>query len=346
MLKKIDWESQIGRRLRLRDLHVLFTVAQRGSMAKAAAQLGVSTPTVSEIIADLEHGLGVRLLDRNAKGVEPTKYGDALLKRTRIVFDELKQSIKDIEFLADPTTGEIRIASPQGIAFTVIPHVFEWFLKKYPRVVLHFDEVSGPFATRDFQELRDRKYDLVLERISPLQAEKPVADDLNIETLFDDHLVIAAGVHNRWVARRRKIDLAELVDEPWIMQGPQTWNYRNLSDACRARGLAMPRASLVTLSMSVITHFLANDQFIAAMPRSVAHFSLLKVLQVELPVRPWPVTVVTLKNRTLSPAVERFIACARDFTRSLREGRPVPKRHPTRNPRVSRRARPDQPAVR
>ena len=179
MLKKIDWDNQIGRRLRLRDLHVLFTVAQRGSMAKAAAQLGVSTPTVSEVIADLEHGLGVRLLDRNPKGVEPTKYGDALLKRTRIVFDELKQSIKDIEFLADPTTGEIRIASPQGIAFTVIPHIFEWFLKKYPRVVLHFDEVSGPFATRDFQELRDRKYDLILERISPLQAEKPLADDLN-----------------------------------------------------------------------------------------------------------------------------------------------------------------------
>src|SRR5439155_13750804 len=112
MLKKIDWDSQIGRRLRLRDLHVFFTVAQRGSMAKAAAQLGVSTPTVSEVIADLEHGLGVRLLDRSPKGVEPTTYGDALLKRTLVVFDELKQSIRDIEFLADPTTGEIRIACP------------------------------------------------------------------------------------------------------------------------------------------------------------------------------------------------------------------------------------------
>src|SRR5215467_4034956 len=112
MLRKIDWESQIGRRLRLRDLHVFFTVAQRGSMAKAAAQLGVSTPTVSEVIADLEHGLGVRLLDRSPKGVEPTRYGEALLKRTLTVFDELKQSIKDIEYLADPTAGEIRIASP------------------------------------------------------------------------------------------------------------------------------------------------------------------------------------------------------------------------------------------
>ena len=90
MLRKIDWDNQIGHRLRLRDLHVFFTVVQDGSMSKAAARIGISTPTVSEVIAGLEHGLGVRLFDRGPKGVEPTRYGDALLKRALIVFDELK----------------------------------------------------------------------------------------------------------------------------------------------------------------------------------------------------------------------------------------------------------------
>ena len=61
MLHKIDWESQIGRRLRLRDLHVFSMVVECGSMAKAARQLGVSQPAVSEVIVDLEHALGVRL---------------------------------------------------------------------------------------------------------------------------------------------------------------------------------------------------------------------------------------------------------------------------------------------
>jgi DNA-binding transcriptional LysR family regulator len=106
MLRKIDWESQIGRRLKLRDLHVFQTVVQRGSMAKAAQQLGVSQPAVSEVIANLEHGLGVRLVDRSARGIEPTIYGATLLKRSVVAFDELKQSIKDIEFLSDPTAGE------------------------------------------------------------------------------------------------------------------------------------------------------------------------------------------------------------------------------------------------
>jgi len=325
MLKKIDWEHQISRRLKLRDLHVFFTVAQCGSMAAAAVQLGVSTPTVSEVVANLEHGIGVRLFDRSPKGVEPTTYGQALLKRTLVVFDELKQGIRDIEYLEDPTSGEVRIASPLAIAFTVIPHVFELFSKRYPKVLLHFDEVASASATRDFRDLRDRKYDLILGRGRP-PAEASSAGDLMIEPLFDDQLVIAAGAQNKWVARRRRIDLEELVDEPWIMQAPHSWNYRILSEACRVRGIAMPRASLVTLSMSVITHFLDGGQYITAMPRSVAYFKSLKVLPVDLPPRPWPVNIVTLKNRTLSPVVERFVECARDFTRPMREGRLPPKR--------------------
>jgi len=90
MPRIIDADSQIGRRLKLRDLHLFFTVIQRGSMAKAAAHLGISQPAVSEVIADLEHTLGVRLFDRNPQGVEPTRYGQALLKRGLAAFDELK----------------------------------------------------------------------------------------------------------------------------------------------------------------------------------------------------------------------------------------------------------------
>jgi DNA-binding transcriptional LysR family regulator len=142
MLRKIDWESQIGRRFRFRDLYVFFTVAQLGSMARAAAQLGVSPPTISEVIADLEHGLGVQLLDRSPRGVEPTAYGAAILKRGLAAFDELRQGIKDIEFLADPTSGELRIGCPEAIA-AILPPILEdfslgirawscWWIKSVP----------------------------------------------------------------------------------------------------------------------------------------------------------------------------------------------------------------------
>jgi DNA-binding transcriptional LysR family regulator len=331
MLRKIDWESQIGRRLRLRDLHVFFMVAEHGSMAKAAAQLGVSQPAVSEVIADLEHALGVRLLDRSRQGVEPTMFGKAVLKRSAAVFDELKQTVKDIESLADPTTGEIRISCPVAIASTVIPSVIERFAEKYPRVAVHFDEVASVASARNFPELRERKHDLILTRIRSLQVDEALADDLKTEVLFDDQMVIAAGAASKW-ASRRKIDLAELVDEPWIMQGTHTWNHQRLTEAFQARGLDMPKTSLITTSMPIITHFLAKGQCIAAIPRSVVRLNSLRILPVDLPVRPWPVAIVTLKNRTQSPVVERFIECAREVAQSMGGGpRGQPARRPSSN---------------
>ena len=103
MQKSVDWDARIGRRVRLRELHILLIVVQSGSMAKAAEHLGISQPAVSEAIADLEAALNVRLLDRSRRGVEPTAYGGALLKYGRAAFDELRQGIKEIEFLSDPT---------------------------------------------------------------------------------------------------------------------------------------------------------------------------------------------------------------------------------------------------
>src|SRR5437762_431449 len=140
MPSKIDWESQIGRRLKLRDLHVFLTIVQRGSMAKAAQQLGVSQPSVSEVVADLEHALGVRLLDRHSQGVEPTMYGGTLVRRSIAVFDELKQTVRDIEFMSSPTSGEVRIGCQESIAAAILPSVIHRFSQSYPRVVLHVEQ--------------------------------------------------------------------------------------------------------------------------------------------------------------------------------------------------------------
>ena len=105
----MQWDERIGRRLKLRDVNILLAVVQWGGMAKAARRLAVSQPVVSKAIADLEQALGVRLLDRDRHGVEPTPYGRALLDHGLAAFDELKQAVKKIESLADPTVGEVRV---------------------------------------------------------------------------------------------------------------------------------------------------------------------------------------------------------------------------------------------
>jgi DNA-binding transcriptional LysR family regulator len=307
MSKILDWDSRIGRRLRLRDLHVFFTVVQTGSLAKAAATLRVSQPAVSQLIIDLEHAVGAKLFDRSSRGVVPTIYGRALLSRGRAAFDELRQGIQEIEFLADPAVGEMKVGCQEAIAAILSP-VIESFLRKYPHIVLDiYEEEFDRFAAR----LRDRTLDFVLQRLrDPVRAKDPFFDDLSVEVLFDDHMVVAAGRHSAW-ARRRKIELHELINEAWILAPPDTTNYRVITGAFAKLGLAEPRIALKTLSTHLRANMVASGNFIAPFPHSVFAFYAerfsLKALPVALPTRAWPVAILTLKNRTLNPIVELFL---------------------------------------
>jgi DNA-binding transcriptional LysR family regulator len=315
MLRKIDWESQIGRRLRLRDLHVFSTVVQRGSMAKAAQHLGVSQPAISEVIADLEHALGVKLLDRSAQGVEPTIYGDALLKRSVAVFDELKQSIRDIEFLSDATTGEVRIGCMEAPWFTLLPDVIRRFSQQYPRIQVHTDLIDH---SEVFRALRERRYDCVL---IPKRPQYTAADDLTVESLYDDAQIVAAWARSKW-ARRRKIDLAELIEEPWILTGPTAWSRPMTEEIFAAAGLSRPNPRIATNSIILRARLIAGSPYLGLFMTSVlrrltADNYALTALPVDLHANSQSIAIVTLKNRTLSPVVERFLICVREVAASL-----------------------------
>src|SRR4051794_39793489 len=193
--KNIAWDDHIGRRIKLRDLRVFLAVAQCGSMAKAASQFRVSHPAVSQVIADLEHAVGVSLLDRGSRGVEPTVYGRALLKRARAVFDELRQGFTDIEFLNDPTSGEVRIGCSEVFSATIVPPIVHRFCQAQPRAVVYVNDVP---PAQEQLALHDRKDDLILGRWVRSPPAHIRGDDLNVEVLFYDELVIVAGAHSAW----------------------------------------------------------------------------------------------------------------------------------------------------
>jgi DNA-binding transcriptional LysR family regulator len=151
----MQWSERIGRRLKLRDLHILLAVVQHRSMAKAASELAISQPAISKAIADLEHTIGLRLLDRSRLGIEATEYGRALVRRAIAIFDELKQGVKELEYLADPAVGELRIGTSESMAAGILPVILHQFSRRYPRVRVHVAQVV--FAPTQYRELRDRK---------------------------------------------------------------------------------------------------------------------------------------------------------------------------------------------
>jgi DNA-binding transcriptional LysR family regulator len=305
--------DRIGNRMKLQDLHVLMTVVQAGSMGKAAQILNTTQPNISRSIGELEQALGVRLLDRHRQGIEPTEYGHALLDCGVAVFDDLRQGVKNIAFLADPTAGELRIGTTTFLAASFVSALVDRLSRRYPRIVFHL--VTGYTETLH-RELAERNVDLLI-----IRGSGPIADPrYDFEFLFDDSYVVVAGPQNQWV-RRRRIEIAELVNELWVLPPPDSVIGSIVTDAFRASGLDYPRVSVVTDCPHMRISLLATGRFVTIFPASAFRFltkrSELKVLPVELPMARRPNGIVTLKNRALSPVAQIFIGCAREVAKPL-----------------------------
>lgn len=305
--------DRIGSRMKLQDLHVLMTAVQAGSMGKAAQRLNTTQPNVSRSIAELEHTLGVRLLDRHRQGVEPTEYGRALLDCGVAVFDDLRQGVKNIESLADPTAGEVRIGSTALLAASFVSALVDRLTRRYPRIVFHL--VTGYMETLQ-AELITRNVDLLI-----LRSPGTLADErLNFDFLFDDSYVVVVGAQNQWVGRRR-IEIADLVDELWVLPPPESVIGTIFREAFRASGRDYPRITMITESPHMRISLLATGRFVTIFPASALRFlarrSELKILPVELPMARRPNGIVTLKNRALSPVAKLFIDCAREVAKPL-----------------------------
>jgi DNA-binding transcriptional LysR family regulator len=255
--------DRIGRRIKLQDLHVLMTVVQARSMGKAAQLLNTTQPNVSRTIAELEHALGVRLLDRNRQGVEPTDYGRAFLDGSIAVFDELRQAVKSIEYLADPTSGEVRIGCQPFLAGSFVSTIIN-LSRRYPRMVFHVLDTDARTLDR---ELHERNLDFFIAR----RYRTPADESLGFEALYDDPLVIAAGRRNP-LLRRRGVKLAELVNEPWALPAKENAFGAIIAEAFRVNGLEYPRITVVTGHNELRESLLATGRFLTIFAKSLFGF--------------------------------------------------------------------------
>ena len=307
----------VEHRLKLQHLNVAMAVAQWGSMGKAAKQLAVSQPVVSKAIADLEHLLGVRLFDRSPQGVEPTLYCRALLKRSVAIFDDVRTSIEEIRFLANPVAGELRIGSTEPLLAGLVTATMERLWQKHPGIALR--ALQADSATLINRDLAERRIELAVIPVTTLPLPR---DDLEATLLFHDFWHVVAGARSPW-GRRKKIELAELTGEFWCATPFETAIGSLLIGAFRAKGLAPPRLTVSSvMSPLVVARLLENDRFIAVISDSLLKFFYanrlsIKRLPVDLQSPSFGVAVVTLRGRTVSPVAQLFTEYAKGVAAQL-----------------------------
>jgi DNA-binding transcriptional LysR family regulator len=309
----MKWTDRIGRRVKLRDLHIALAVAEAGSMTRAAEELAVSYPVVSKTISELERTLGVKLFDRSISGVEPTHYGRAFLKSGVAVFDEMRKGLQQIESIKQPDAGELRIGSSIVTDAGLLPAIIERFSQEYPRAALHV--LHEDIAVQQYDNLRDRKAELVFGRLPATMTEP----DLVAETLFDEPMMVAAGSESRW-AKRRNATLADLIGEPWVLAQPGSLARSLHEETFRRSGVEPPSATVVTVSLHLYMRLIETGRWLGLVPASVLRFGgkgmRLKVLPVKAVSPPAPVGFITVKDRSLTPLAERFVECTHQIVNS------------------------------
>jgi DNA-binding transcriptional LysR family regulator len=222
-------------------------------------------------------------------------YGGALLKRSIAAFDELKQSIRDIEFPSDQTVGEVRISAPQILTRGFVATAIDRLTRRYPRIVCHLA------AGGDYRALEEREVDLAIEHL----AMSPIAPDrMEAEILYNPARFVVAAKSNPW-SRRRKVRLADLMNEPWALQPPDSPIAAADADAFRAAGLELPAATIVAEGAYARLALVAEGRFLTIASETTLRFAgrdmPITALPTDLPQIRNSVAIVTLKNRTLTP---------------------------------------------
>ena len=305
---------QLVRRLKLRDLETLTAVAKTGGLRKASGVLHLSQPAVSRALAELESSLGFRLLVRSRKGVELTQYGHALVRCAATVFDELHEGVREMQRIAEPDSGQIRIACSETINAGLVAAALDRMQRQHPRVSFRVDSGDTPLLLSHF----------LLGRLSDVAITRPygavIDPEIRAEPLYREQLQVVAGRDSRW-AKRRKLALAELAGEAWILSPNEATGDSPIVAAFRDAGLRLPAATMLTGSLNVRYTLLATGRFVTVMPRSTLRFvaarAALKVLPIEIGKWEMPTMILTLANRNPSPVVETFLDIVRELCRPL-----------------------------
>lgn len=304
----MQWDDRIGRRLSLRDLSILSATVEAGSMAKAASLLGISQPAISKTIAAIERTMAVQIVKRSSRGIVPTEYGQALLARNHAAFQELKLGLRELVSISEAHTGDLRIAANEVALFGIVGTVIDRLYARSSGIAVTV--LPAYTLAEQIRELEQGNVELV---IGWLASSLP-GNHFETFELFEDTLVVVAGPNNPW-RRRRQIELAELIQEPWTFPPAESVSEKSVREVFEASGVELPKAVVSAPSIHIHTRLVIESDFLSLLPRSVVgSINKMSALPVKLKGGEQSIGIITLKHRALSPIAKIFIEYARSYS--------------------------------
>lgn len=288
-----------------RQISLVNSLAECRNMRLAAMAMHTTQPTVSLLLQQLESRLGVKLFERLSRGLEPTIYGDVLIRYARSVVHDFEHAQAEISELSKGASGFVRIGSVAGSVPLFLTRKLIAFKEESPRVRISVDvETSDTLIPK----LLQGDLDLVLGRLPDHLGNRDLAIDHFDEG--EQMSVIARPGHR--LARKKSIRLTDLFELTWILHPIGSPMRLRIETALKKTRATSTLDIVETTSILLTTSMIQASDMISVVPRDVArHYAdhgMVTILPVKLPVSMVNLGIITRKSKVLSPAVTRFLA--------------------------------------
>jgi len=309
-------------RLKTRQIVLLAHLDEERSVLRAAEAAGMTQPAASKLLGELEDALGVRLFERHARGVQPTWYGEILVRHARSVLAELSRAQEEIAALKSGLAGKVSIGTVVTPGTGLVPMAVAMLKQKHPRIVVGIELDHSDVLVR---RLLEGELDMAVARISDL----PGANELGFEPLEDEPQSVIARARHPY-ARRRNLDVKDLAQLGWILPPVGTVLRERLHAMFRERGLDLPKDVVETSSLLVVITLLSITDMVVSLPREAVEpyckAGVLTVLPIDLDVRMGAFGIVTRRERRLSPSAETMLAVLREAAARVYSAKPIARR--------------------
>jgi DNA-binding transcriptional LysR family regulator len=300
-------------RLKTRQIVLLLQLYDQRSVLRAAQLAGMTQPAASKMLGELEESLGVKLFERHARGVQPTWYGEILVRHARSAMVEMDRAHEEIMALKSGLSGQASIGTVMNPGTHLIPSVIATIKESHPHILISVEmDISRPLVAK----LLEGHLDFVVGRI--LDSEG--AGSLNFEPLSDEpHSIIAGAAHP--FAGKKGLALKDLHELGWILQGSGSVLRSRFNAMLHEQGLGHPKNVVETFALPVTLALLQITNMIAVLPdQAVLPYctaGLVTILPVELGVKMDAFGIITRRDHLLSPGAEVVLKALRETAARL-----------------------------
>lgn len=290
-----------GARVKLQHFREVVAIERCGSIRGAARELQVGQPALTRSLADLERELGAPVFERRARGVVPTRLGDAFIRRATAILQEVRRTTEEVEQLRGAGTGTVTVGLSIAAHLALLPPSLRPFRSRYPAIRLHI--IEGFYPTLE-AGLRDGSIDFY---VGPDSGSR-LGPELSREALFENRRTVLCRTGHPLLQART---LGELKDADWVTTSITPDADDEIGILFEEHGLPKPRLALRSQSALTLMTCLSCSDLLAMVPVQWSEFvkswTLLTTINVAEELAAPPIVVVRRGDLPLTPAATHLL---------------------------------------